>query len=55
MTMKILRNLITPFYARRTETAKRRTAATKDNVAAINRNRSAAADVKALRKAGVLK
>lgn len=53
--MKIFRNLITPFYARRTGKAKRRTAAVRDNVTSINRHRSAAADVKALRKAGVLK
>jgi hypothetical protein len=53
--MGIMRQLITPFYKTRTGKAKRRTAKTRGNVTAIRRNRAAASDVKALRKAGILK
>jgi hypothetical protein len=53
--MGIVRQLITPFYKTRTGKAKRRTAKVRDNVGRIQQNRAAAGDVKALRKAGILK
>ncbi|MCX4912789.1 hypothetical protein [Streptomyces sp. NBC_00687] len=49
------RQLLTPFYRTRASKAKRRTAATKDNVGRIKAGRAAAANVKELRRRGILK
>lgn len=51
----ILRQLLTPFHRTRINAAKRRTAATKDNVGKIRANRTAAQEVKDLKKRGILK
>lgn len=53
--MGIMRQLITPFYKTRTGKAKRRTAKVQSNVTRIRQGRSDAAEVKRLKKAGVLK
>lgn len=49
------RQLLTPFYRTRMRTAQRRTAATKGNVGRIKAGRAAAANVKELRRRGILK
>lgn len=51
----ILRQLLTPFYRTRMKKAQRRTNATRENVDRIKQARAAKNDVKALRKAGILK
>lgn len=50
-----LRQLLTPFYRTRMRKAQRRTNTTRENVDTIRRARAADKDVKALRKAGILK
>lgn len=50
-----LRQLLIPFYRTRMRKAQRRTAAAKDNIGRIKAGRAAAADVKELRRRGILK
>lgn len=50
-----LRQLLIPFYRTRMGKAQRRTEATRENVSKIKANRAAAADVKELRRRGILK
>lgn len=51
----ILRQLLTPFYRSTMLRKQRREAKVKENLGKIKANRAAAQDVKALRKAGILK
>jgi hypothetical protein len=53
--MGIMRQLITPFHKTRTGKARRRTAKVRANVGRISSAREQAAEVKRLKKEGVLK
>jgi hypothetical protein len=51
----ILRQLLTPFYRTRMRRLQRAHETTNENMSKVRANRAAANDVKALRKAGILK
>jgi len=53
--MKVLKNLITPFYGYRMRKARSRTDKVRDDLATVRRVRSQRREIKAMRKAGILK